>query len=148
MIIQFDARKAKQGAGPTDHVWKVGLSGTELSALYGLMEAADSVLGPTSPAKAFAENILVGLQTVLDQCRAGKAHPTVTIHSAVPPGLDQEIGLTPPLVLTGQGEYVQAWPPEPGAVPPPGSGAPTAKATPATIPYPENGDHACSCPTN
>ena len=61
MIIQFDVHKAKQGSCLTDHVWNIGLSGTELSALYGLTQAAGLVLSPTSPSKALGENILAGV---------------------------------------------------------------------------------------
>ena len=147
MILQFDVLKAKQGAGTTDHVWRIGLSSTELAALYGLMQAAGLVLAPTSPAKALGENILAGLQSILDQCRTGKAHPIATILAAAapePPGLAQEIGGAPlPVVLTGQGEYAKAWPPE-------SDGPSEATANPAgvTIPYPEHGDYAVYCPKN
>lgn len=115
MIIQFDVHQAKHGSSPTDHVWKIDLSGTELAALYGLMKAAGLVLSPRSPANALAENMLLGLQCTLNQCRAGKVHPVATILTAVapePPGLAQEIDGAPlPVVLTGQGEYAKAWPP-------------------------------------
>lgn len=138
MIIQFDRHKATQGAGPTDHVWKIGLSSSELAALHSVVHAAQHGMDSESPGKVLGENLLFGLQAVLEQVQAGKLYPIVTIrsddnlHAPPPPPL--------PVVLTGQGQYAQAWPPEPEA--------PAAKATPATIPYPENGDHACYCPTN
>ena len=137
MIIQFDRHKAAQGAGSSDHVWKIGLSSTELAAMHSVMHAAQHGMDSESPGKVLGENLLFGLQTIHEQVEAGKFYPIVTIPSdgsvsppAPPPPL--------PVVLTGQGEYAQAWPPE--DAPPAESGA--------TIPYPEHGDHACYCSTN
>ena len=136
MIVQFDRHKAAQGAGPADHVWKIALNNTEMATLHGIMEAARRATPVSTEVRALTGSVLHSLRSVLQQSHDGKPFPIATVDtSAVAKHLSPL-----PVVLTGQGEYAQAWPH--GCVPP--------VVSPACIPYPEpeHGGHARYCPKN